>query len=224
MNFLQICQRVAREAGMNSVGLSSVVSQSGENQLVVDWVNAAWEDLQLARPNWFWLRGAFNFNTTASDGGYTSTEAGIATRFLQWDKASLSIYNTATGVASTSYLQYLPYDIFRDAYLTGTVLTGKPLWFTVSPAGALLLSSVPNDIYTVKGEYLKTPQTLSLDADIPEMPSAYHMAIMYRALMKYARFDAANEIYGDALTEYRRIFRQIELNQLPDVELSGALA
>jgi hypothetical protein len=49
------------------------------------------------------------------------------------------------------------------------------------------------------------------------------MAIVYRALMLYGRYEAAAEIYQDADTNYKRIMRRVDLNQLPDIELAEPL-
>jgi hypothetical protein len=49
------------------------------------------------------------------------------------------------------------------------------------------------------------------------------MAIIFRALMLYARYEAAPEIYADADANYKRLLRRIELNQLPTIEIGGTL-
>jgi hypothetical protein len=223
MTFLELCQRVRQECGISGTGPLTVLNQSGEMKRIVDWVNQSWKDLQIKRTNWLWMRGAFTVNTVSGTGEYTKADAGIAARFLQWDRLSFSIYKTASGLSDEVPLPYMDYILFRSAYLTGTRLTGKPYCFTLSPSGQVLLAPIPNDIYTVTGEYFKTPQPLAADADQPEMPETYHDAIVYRAMMKYARYEAAGEIYADAEKDYKRIIYQLELNQLPTIGAAETL-
>lgn len=221
MTFLELCKRVSRECGIAGTGPAAVTGQSGEASRVVNWVISAYDDLQIKRPDWYWLRGSFSFATTADDGRYTSSDAGIASRFQDWDLASLRLYLTST--SDEQELCFVPYDKFRSQYLVGPQTSSRPYHFSVSPAKELLLGPAPNDTYTVSGEYYKAPQTLAADSDEPELPSRYHMAIAYRAMMMYARFESASEIYEDANTNYKRLVRAIELNQLPGIEMGAPL-
>lgn len=223
MTFLELCQRVRQEAGISGTGPSSVVSQSGENKRIVDWVNSAWEDIQLARPDWFWMRSDFSFQTVVDQYAYTPVQAGIASRFSNWDTDSISTYLTSTGVADESGLNYIDYASYRDQFLTGVQTASRPIACSISPVLSLLIGYRPNAVYTVHGEYFKAPQTLSAGTDTPEMPSQFHMAIVYRALMLYARYEAAAEIYSDAELNYRRLIKRIELSQLPDISTAVAL-
>jgi len=50
------------------------------------------------------------------------------------------------------------------------------------------------------------------------------MAIVYRALMLYARYEAAGEIYQDAMVNYQRFLRRIQLNQLPGMTVAEPIA
>lgn len=216
MTFLELCKRVRQEAGVSGSGPATVVGQVGEMKRIVDWVNSAWEDVQLARPDWYWMRASFNFTTTLNDEQYSSTDVGIATRFSMWDINSFRIYDTTVGVNDQIELPFIRYTDYRDVYMTGPQVTSRPYEFTIAPNLDLLLGPKPNGTFRIDGDYYKSPQTLSADADIPELPSQFHMIIVYRALMLYARYEAAAEIYGDAEMNYRRLMRRLELNQMPD--------
>lgn len=223
MTFLELCKRVRSECGISGLGPSSVNNQTGESGRIVAWVASAYNDIQMKRPNWLWMKGSFSFQTSANDGIYTSADAGIVSRFLAWDILSLSIYNTASGVSDAAYLQFVPYPEFRDAFLVGTPIKGKPFNFSVAPNKNLLLNPIPELIHTVSGEYYKSNQSLTGNTDTPELPEQYHEAIVYRAMMKYARYEAAGEIYGDAEKEYRRIIYQMELHELPTIVAAQTL-
>lgn len=215
MTFLELCQRTALECGISGT-ITSTLNQSGENKRVVSWVSAAWHDIQLLRPDWLWMRGNFSFNTIASQDAYTSLQAGITTRFLQW--------NTTNIILNNSFIPHIDWSDFVAAYALSNIQSGQPIACTTTPAIELKFAPSPNAAYAVSGEYYKTPQELAVDSDIPEMPTTFHMAIVYRAMMKYARYDAAGEIYSDAQIEYRRMIKSLELNQLQSIGMAGALA
>lgn len=221
MNFLQLCQRVARECGVSGTGPATVVSQTGEAGRVVNWTASAWNDVQLARPDWYWMRGTFSFTTTPSDRTYSSTDAGIASRFSTWDMDSMRCYQTSQNDEMS--LSWMDYETFRNSYIIGAQTVSRPIVASIDPQQNLLLGPTPNLAYTISGEYVKAPQDLALDADTPEMPAQYRLAIVYRAMMMYARFTSAPEIYDDALQNYKRYLRLLEIHQLPTVELAGAL-
>lgn len=225
MTFLELCKRVRQEAGISGSGPSTVVGQSGELKRVVDWTASAYEDLQIEREDWRWMRGSFSFQTTANDRDYTSVEAGIASRFSHWHLDRIKSYKTATGINSQVVLGHLSYEEWASRYDVGSLTTtpGQPLLCAAANDNKLLLAPVPNGIYTISGEYQKSPQLLTVDADTPELPTQYHLAIVYRALMMYARYDAAGEIYNDALANYQRIMRPLERLQLPEIGFAGPL-
>lgn len=223
MNYLELCQRVRLEAGVSGTGPASVTGQTGEMARIVSWVATSYDDIQRSRL-WDWLRASFTFTTTPNDHDYSYTDAGIASRFASWDVQSFRIYKNSVGVNDEIELPFVRYPDYRSVYLTGPQVAGRPAEFSVSPDHKLLLGPLPDDAYVVTGEYVKAPQTLSADADIPEMPEQFHMMIVYRALMKYARFEAAGEIYQDAEREYLALKRQLEYNQMPMIEWADPLA
>lgn len=226
MNYLQLAQRTRQECGVSGTGPTSTVSQSGENKRLSDWVAQAWVELQQEYPSWAWnwLRGSFIFNTVASTDTYDVTTAGITTRFAQWKPDTFTIYKLSSGVATETELEYIPYNDWRKIYELGTPVSGFPQHVTVKPDLSLAVGPLPDDVYVIGGDYIKTPQDLIQDADIPEMPAQFHMAIVYKAMMYYGRYEAATEIYADAESSYNKLVRRIAINQLPELLLSGALA
>lgn len=224
MTYLELCKRLRQEAQIAGSGPSSVQNQTGENKALVDWINSAWLDIQLMYPNWMWMKGEFQFNTANDKMNYTPTEAGIASRFAMWDRESMRIYQTSLGPRNSLILPFIGYAPFRSYYMTAHQASGRPEVHSINNKLELVLGHTPNNIqYTIVGEYTKTAQRLIANADIPEMPEDYHMMIVYRALIKYARAEAAAEIYQDAKTEFTEYKRRLELNQLPPVELGGTL-
>ncbi|HYN54401.1 MAG TPA: hypothetical protein VES38_06825 [Methylotenera sp.] len=224
MTFLQICQRLRQEAGISGIGPSTVVSQTGEMRRIVDWVNTAYEDIQLARSNWNWMRGDFSFNTTANDYDYTAAEAGIASRFSQWDVDTIKSFRTSVGVSNEFELGELFYSHYRSIYLTGSQSADTPVCFSIGPDRKLLLGPKPNGIFTVSGQYWKSPQVLAANADEPEMPAEYHMLIVWMALEQYGLYESAGECVMRGQKNSKRYMNRLEINQLPDVGMANPLA
>ena len=232
MNFLQLCQRVRQECGISGTGPTSVLNQTGENKRIVDWVSSAYEDLQLKRSNWYWMRGTFVFNTTVGKADYTAIEAGIfelvdsvqISNFAQWDQETIRLWKTTDSETNAMFIPYIAYQDYLMSRMTPADNANRPSSFTVMPNLSLQLAPKPDQIYTVKGDYFKIPHVLKTTLEVPALPSQFHMAIVYRAMMMYARFEAAGEIYADAEMNYKRLVNRIEANQLPTMSMAQPLA
>ena len=226
MNFLDLVKRLHQECGVSGSQPSTTVGQIGEMKRLVDWTATAWTEIQEKRPNWNWMQAAFSFDTTAGDYEYTPADVGIDTTFANWKIDSLRSYLKASGVGSEIFMTPLTYDQFRNYYLFSTRRTSlsQPLELAVAPNKNLLVGPTPADVYTIVGEYYKLPVVLSADADIPDLPARFHMAIVYRAMMDYGMYEAAPEVINRAETKFREMMIKIEDDQLPDIMVGSPLA
>lgn len=224
MNFLELTKRLCRECGVNTANLTTVVSQSGEALRMVDWLNAAWMDIQGKHHDWGWLRASTSFATVAGQATYTPAQAGV-TNFGSWVRDSFKNYPTATGTDAEVEMGYIGYDAWRHKYQLGSArtATSQPYEFTITPAKAIGLGPVPAAGYTVTADYFASPTEMSLDADIPSLPTHYHLAIVYRAMMMYGAFEAAAEVYQRGEMEYTRLMRRMENDRLPEIMLGEPL-
>jgi hypothetical protein len=222
MNFLELARRVAQEAGVPGQVPTSVVGQIGDLGRIVTWTASAWRDVQTSKREWLWMRGDFTLTTVASQGGYTAAEAGIPGRFSHWLLSSVRL--SQFGPNDEILLEPIAYDDYRSVYLVGPQVTARPVNVAQAPDKRLLLGYIPNLAYEVKGEYQKAPQELQQDTDVPEMPEQYHDLIVYGALVKYARYFAAGEVYEDARMNYQRLMGDLQIDQLPNIYGPEALA
>lgn len=223
MNFLEICKRVRQEAGVSGSGPLTVVGQAGEMGRIVSWVNQAYEVTQLMRTNWNWMRAEFEFETTQGKFAYSPLEVGITERFSQWDADTIKSYRTSVGISNEFELGELLYRKYRSIYLTGPQPSGTPICFSLAPDQKLLIGPKPDSVFTVSGQYWKTPQRLLLDADVPEMPAQFHELIVWQALKDYGMFESAGEVIGRAQEKIRFYMGRLEFNQLPDVQIAAPL-
>lgn len=224
MNKLALVRRLARECRMtaSSTVPSTTISQTGNLLDAVTWLDDAWNELQLSN-YWQWMRSRFTLNTVASDHTYAygdcndETTGTPITRFREWlvnDPIDpVTIYLQSSGVGTQGYVWYMPWELFRMNYRIGTVIESVPCHITVDPQQNIVLGPTPNDIYVVAGGYWKSPQEMTLDADIPELPTYYHLLLVYQAMMKYAGSESAAEIMARALREGGPLRNQLQHDQ-----------
>lgn len=223
MTFLEICKRLRAECGISGTGPASVADQAGEMKRIVDWASDAYNEIQLHRQNWNWMRSDFSFSTTANDYDYTAAEAGIASRFSQWDVDTIKSYRASVGVSNEFELGELLYRQYRKIYLTGSQSAGTPIVCSIGPDKKLLIGPKPDGVFTVSGQYWKTPQLLSANGDEPEMPAEFHMLIVWQALEHYALYESAAESLVRAQKNIKWYKNRLEMNQLPDIQMAEPL-
>lgn len=233
MNFLQGVQALWLESGSSGTypGVSTVVSQTGENARLVHWYNQAYKDIQTAHQDWGWMRTTASFTTVAGTAEYTlGTGAGtvgvsVAT-FGMWARNTARAYLTATGTDSEIALAWIPYEQWRDTYQLGAQrgANSPPTVFSIAPNKSICLPPTPAG-YTVTVDYFTAPVDLDTtdDTDTPPMPAQYHMAIVYRALMFYGAFEAAPEVYDRGETEFGKLMRRLDADRLPEMTFAGPL-
>ena len=215
---------------------STVVSQAAEIDRAVNWVKQAWTEIQNRYPDWRWMRSTFSVNTPSGDDTYAGTDctdtrlSAAVSRFSRWwphdedGHDNVTFYLTATGVSAEAYLIFLPWSVFRDRYKKGTQTNAPPIHFTIDPQNNLVLGPKPDAIYTVLGEYQRSAQTLSADADEPECPSRFHSVIWLEGLKKYAAYKNAPEAMSRGISDGNKVMRQLEADQRPEMKTGRPLA
>ena len=189
---------------------------------VVDWVSSAYEDIQNLHATWRFLRRDFSFSTIASSQDYTPAAVSL-TDFAHWIKNDLRIYSA---VSDEDFLEYYPWEIFRKAYYFGSnrTQTGRPTVVTVKPNNALALWQIPDGVYTVNGEYYKSAQAMSANADIPVIPTRFQMIVIWKGLMHYGAYAGADEKYAHGSNEYKKLLSMLEYAELEDTTYGEPLA
>jgi hypothetical protein len=231
VNYVQLASRLRQEVGGSGTGPSSVLNQTGEYKRFVDYIAQAWTEIQNKHSNWRWMRTEFTLPTVASDDDYVYTDAtdsiasATISRFARWiEDDNMKIYLASSGIGTQTFLSPCDWDDFRSIYKFGTVQTGYPTDFAVDPRNHLRFGLMPNGIYTVTGDYMKSAQTLAADADIPEMPDRFHMLIVYEAMKKYAAYESAPEVWSGVEDARNVMMRDLEIDQRPARGYGDALA
>ena len=239
MNYLQLCQDLSLEADIagGTAVPTTVSSQTGELNRLVTWVKDAYIDIQ-NRHQWRWLKREFEITTTSGVDTYaysdtasvqdtTDADADI-TRFYSWYLQDPTdpprIHLDSAGVGAQTFMTSTDWPNFRLLYRIGTQVDAAPNFIAVDPQNKIVIGPGPNDVYKIRGQYIRGPQVLTDDEDIPEMPSQYHKLIVYKALEKYGWFESATEVIQRAQKEGSRMMRQLENNQHPRMRVSGPMA
>ena len=223
-DFITLAKRVRQECGVSGAD-NTVVNATGEWSRIVNWTATAWLDIQMENPEWEWMRKSLSFNTVAHQSTYSPTTDIALTDFSSWKEDSFRVYLQSAGIGTEQLLPFRDYNSFRNYYLLSSNSTtySRPSEITIKPNKDLILGLSPDDIYTVSGEYYKEPIILTLDADTPDMPTKFHMAIVYKAMMSYGSFEAANEVYSRGEKEYKSMLNKIRYDQMPSITRGSSL-
>jgi hypothetical protein len=223
---LQLCNLLIQKCGISGGALSTTANQRGESARVVQWIAEAWQNIQMSQPNWDWMRATCSFQTVAAQGVYTPLQCGI-NDFYNWKTDSFRRYVSSVGVRSENYLDVMGYDDYRDTYLFGnySLTYGQPTQIAFAPDLTLNLGLIPDTtVYTIRGEYFRQPQVMVADGDTPNMPSQFHLLIVYAAMQMYAMYEAAAEVKQEADRLYRSMYSRLMRDQLSDATYASALA
>ena len=218
--------------------MPTTIGVTGSLERITNWVNDGWTDIQMDHDDWDWMRssvllgGGVTFATVAGKASYPlGTIAGTVgvdvDSFGKWDRPTVRCYPTATGYISEMYLTEVPFDVWRDDYMLGARrnVQTRPTVFAVGPDQSLCLGPPPNALYTITADYFVSASEMVSDIDVPiGLPVRFHMLPVYRAMMKYARYESAAEVYARAEEENAGMYAQLEALRAPRITFCGALA
>lgn len=235
MTFLELVQALREECAVSAstegAQPSTAVNQTGEMLRLVNWTKRAWNKIQTSQDWWLWMARDFTMPVAQNVGEYLPTvgsdSAGLITRHARWQPYSFRLWDTAVGRSDEQFLVPWGFDSFRDSYLFASQINqrNRPVvWAERPETRSILLGDVPDKAYTLAGRYQRSPQSLVADADVPEMPSQFHMLIVYRAMQYYGKYEAAPEILAQGKDEYDALMTELKRDQLPQIELAQPLA
>jgi hypothetical protein len=225
MKLLQLVNQARVECGVSGPALTTAQSQVGESGRMVAWVQQAWIDIQTSKEDWMFLRQPFTFNTVGAQWQYTATDAGL-TDFGNWKRDSFRASSVGQNYKDEQLLNYMEWTTYRNLYRYANMrnTTARPVVVSITPEKDLAFGSTPDQAYVIDGEYYTQPVSLSADTDSPAIPARFHMAIVYRAMMYYAGYEAAPEVLSRGDFEYRRLYSRMEIDQLPTIVSGPPLA
>lgn len=237
MNFLQLVNRGIVECGVSGGPLTTTAGQSGSIQRVINWIGDSFTEIQTEHDDWNWMRSSnllglgASFVTVAGQASYplgtTAGTVGIAVdSFGKWDRDTFRCYTTLAGTNDEQFLDDVPYDVWRDAYMLGAMrgVQTRPVAMAVGPDQSVNVGPPSNGLYTITADYFTAPTVMTADIDVPTgLPLRFHMLIVYKTKIKYASYESAPEVFSSGTSEYNLMFAQLENARLPEMAFDGAL-
>lgn len=237
MNRLSLINKLIAECGVSGGPLTTAIGVTGEPLRMAQWIDDAWNDVQTEHDDWDWMRssnilgGGVSFVPTAAQ--YTIPlgtglgQVGVAVdSFGKWDLETARCYVTSVGVSSELIIDEIPFDVWRDDYMFGAMreVQTRPVSIAAGPDQSLNVGPPSNGLYTITSDYFTAPAVMVADTDVPTgLPARFHLLIVYGAMMKYAGYESAPEVYSRASQEYNRMFAELEAVRLPRMGFAGAL-
>jgi len=217
VNYLQLCIRVREEADISGSGPTTTASQTGQLKSIVNWVQQAWIDIQNKRPNWLFMNKEFTFDTIIDQRDYVAGDFSIIDLKL-WDLESFLLFDKSIGETDEKKLIYLTYSYWRNVYRAQMNIrpANRTQYITMLPNNTIRMEPKPDKIYTISGEYKRSTQFLTADADVPTgLPDDFHMIIVWQALKNYASSGNSPEVLDQAETNFDILLNRLEQEQLP---------
>ncbi len=220
MNKLELCNRLLTRSGIAGPAMTTTISQTGELGLIVNLIDTAYEDIQDRFVDWSFLRHNFQFNCVVDVSNYAPSPIALV---ADWKRDSFRVYLTTT--TNEHWLTWIDWDCFQEKYVFGSNrdVTERPQFFSIKPDKSVIVWPIPNDTYTINGEYYRVADTMDLDTDEPVF-DRFHMAIVYNALMQYAGDQSLPTLYATAQKEYKTLSGKMIREYLPEVTAGASLA
>lgn len=227
MDLLALVNRLALECAVSGAPYATVAGATGEQQRLVTWIQQGYQDFQNELPLWMFLRSSTFLTGGAGSGVSFQTVSGqavyplgtgpgtvgvTAANFGSWIPYSFRDQTTTVGVQDQIFLDWVSYDVWRDAYSYGAqqVVTTRPVAIAVGPNNSLCVGPWPDATYTITGDYYRSPVALSADADEPSnIPAQFQIAIVYRAMRFYGMYELAPDVVTRGDMGYRQTLRQL---------------
>lgn len=218
--FLELAQATRAISGMQGTGPTTVSNAQGIEAVIVRFVRDAYVDIQNLREDFKFLEGSQQFSTQINTDTYAYLSIfGTPTPSIKKYNYDSFIITDSSGMKS--YMQYVDRDQLEAFYLNESG-TDIPQYFTEDPStGSLTLKPTSNGTYTVNFRYQKNPEILTIDSQIPLLPSAFHNLITYKAVEKLSVYLGSPQIYKAYAVEAAKMAAQLMRSELPKMKKMG---
>lgn len=222
MNYLELVQDLAAETGTERpeeiTGLSSPAT--GHQADLARWIRRACREIELEHTDWYFRRAQMSLSLSAGTNSYDLTS--LVPDYDQiWPYVfpygrewALLDDNRYQGV------RYIRWDEWRGWVESQSEKEGRPRLFSVDPDDTLFVFPKPREAHTFKVDYAREATELSDDGDEPAIPDKFHSAIVFFAIVEYAGYDSATQVYQRASRQLNRVMMRLRNDQLPDTHVS----
>lgn len=214
--FLQLVNDVERESGTVARGqrLSTVsVPGTDRQEKIIEWTREAWRMIQVARSDWPWLTQEFTGPLVPGQSRYSAADL-LIEDFARWGKPTqtynpYTLYDPTEGKAQERELFELTFHEWKARYDRGEPQLNRPRYFAFDRSSQLCVGHPPDKAYTLRGEYKRTAQILTNDADLPLCGEDHHKVIVWKALLLMAENDEAQIQIATTQRNYASAFANL---------------
>lgn len=214
MNLLQLAQRLHSESLRSTPAPTSVTGASDRNARLFNRLAYAWTELQ-GETDWKWMRATTDVALTVGQQAYTAADLGLS-RFRAWRAEDSDYWPTlyVSGQPNTLWpLTQQSLDDFRRQWVYIDNGQSTPVAWATDESHRFLVGPKPAVAYKLRAEYWLEPSELTDDTDEPDMPSRFHMLLVWRALKDMALADGKPELIALAEQNYATLHGQLYREQ-----------
>jgi hypothetical protein len=216
MNHVQLVERLRLEASLPIPPITTMVGATDEVKRLGARITDAWVDMQVADVDWKFMRRQATPTVTLLGGGrWTPAALGITGGIHRWrvdqaptmdgDGYMVRCWDPTNVAGGEWRVRELDEGAFTARFGVGPQTPGQPQYRATASNGDLLIGPAPDRNYTLRIDYERAIQFLAADADAPDMPEAFHLAIMWRALYQFGVDDATPEDITRAQKQYNTL-------------------
>lgn len=234
MNFIQLVQKAIRYSGARIDAPSSVSDATGLARDFVDYVNDAWRDIQMERPEWYFRTKAIEVDLDKSileKGQKLSRTAITPPSSGSWN--FISLYNVHVidpddERDQPTPLRFVPFNFYysrwgkSEAQLDANEnieQEGRPQRFTIAPTGEVWINPIPDKRYVMHFFGPNRIQQLCDDCDEPFFPPEYHDMIVWRAIRDWAMYQQDSAMMEKARIRYLPLKKSLDSEYLSQITL-----
>ena len=213
MNYLQLCQAVARRAGVSGSHTPKPVTvegQTGKLALLCDYVAEAARDVETSWADFTFMRAEIDFSVPA-DAQYIQP-ADQHSDIERFESQSFTVRDEDT----RQRVRSIPWETYRQTRVINIETTdGLPTHCSIDRQGRIHFSPVSSRAFIFRADVVLKPAALLANDDEPRVPADYRDVIVHRALMLYYSGDEAfNNAQASGL-DYERWMERVEDRFLP---------
>ena len=201
MNKLAIAKKMNRLAGTQGTIESTTNSTDEYHQVLVEFLDTAYNDIQLLRKKWKFMNLLVEPTILASGPTYTNTDIKSVKRV---------IYN----LKPIRFVEY-------DDWLLTEHAEGPPTEYTTDPAtGVITFNPLDATSYGVKIQYRRTPHIMTSDFDNPIIPLSFHNVIVWKGLMELGVYFGNWDLISNYTDKYSIEIGQLLRDQVPSEKIT----
>ncbi len=220
---LELVKDLADESGVEeSSNITTVVGVTDTKiKDLIRWIRWANRDIERRRDDWFFRIKEGEIELEQGEPRYDVTlEIPDFHKIVPYKHPKYAASIIVDGDSLS--VVYIPYERWAGRFdvMLANTSEGQPRNFTRLPSGELEVFPKPSTNFTLKFNYLRKPQMMSLQDECePAIPEMYDSVILWFALLRYVRYDEAQVRKADAQAEFDQAYMDLVSDQAPTARM-----